>query len=175
MQLLTYTDYALRVLIYVGTHPGAPVPTSDIAVAYAISGDHVAKAAKALTRQGYLHAARGAGGGVQLARRPSEIRIGRVVRLFEANRGPVACLREDGDAHCVIEPACKLRRVFQSAEAAFYRTLDAYTLADLLESRPRLLQLIASPGSPAQKAAASPRPIRPGKAPKLKVMKGSRL
>lgn len=142
MQLLLYTDYALRVLLYAGAHPGVPVSTPVIARAYGISNDHVAKAAKALTRHGILRATRGAGGGVQLARPPAEIGVGAVVRLFEQNRGPVVCLRDQGDRDCVIEPACVLRRAFERAEAAFYRELDGYTLADLLDNRPRLLRLL---------------------------------
>jgi Rrf2 family nitric oxide-sensitive transcriptional repressor len=143
MQLLAYTDYALRVLLYLGARPGEPTPASEIARAYGISADHVAKAAKALTRHGYLRAVRGAGGGVQLAKEPSEIRVGSVVRLFEDARSPVACMREGAPgADCVIEPACKLRHVFQRAEAAFYRELDEHTLAELLENRPRLLRLL---------------------------------
>lgn len=143
MQLLVYTDYALRVLLYVGARPAAPTPASEIARAYAISVDHVAKAAKALTRHGLLRAVRGAAGGVRLAKDPSEIRIGSVVRLFEADRGPVACFREDSSSSpCVIEPACKLRYALQRAQSAFYRELDECTLADLLENRPQLLRLL---------------------------------
>lgn len=142
MQLLTYTDYALRVLLYVGARPGAPVPAATIAAAYGISVDHVAKAAKALTKHGLLRASRGAGGGVELAKAPSAIRVGEVVALFEQGRGPVACLREGSSGTCVIEPGCKLRRLFQRAEAAFYRELDAHTLEDLLDDAPRLLRLL---------------------------------
>jgi Rrf2 family nitric oxide-sensitive transcriptional repressor len=144
VQLLVYTDYALRVLLYLGARPGTPTPASEIARAYAISTDHVSKAAKTLTRHGLLRSARGAGGGVQLARDPAEIRVGDVVRLFEGERGPVSCLRAHarGDA-CAIEPACKLREALRRAQAAFYRELDAHTLADLLEDRqPRLLRLL---------------------------------
>lgn len=145
MQLLVYTDYALRVLLYLGAHADTPTPAAEIAAAYGISADHVAKAAKALTRHGYLRAVRGAGGGVQLAKDPSQIRVGSVVRLFEVDRGPVACLRKDAPAPaCAIAPACKLRHAFARAEAAFYRELDAHTLADLLENRPRLLRLLRS-------------------------------
>jgi Rrf2 family nitric oxide-sensitive transcriptional repressor len=145
MQLLVYTDYALRVLLYAGSHAGAPIPSSAIAEAYGISVDHVVKAAKALTAAGLLRATRGAGGGVELARAPSEIRIGAVVRLFEGARGPVACLRESEDP-CKIEPACRLRGAFQRAEEAFFRELDGYSLADLLENGPRLVRLLRSPG-----------------------------
>jgi Rrf2 family transcriptional regulator, nitric oxide-sensitive transcriptional repressor len=141
VQLLVYTDYALRVLLYVGAHEDAPVPASEIAGAYGISLDHVAKAAKALTRHGWLRATRGIGGGVQLAKPASEIRIGAVVRLFEQGRGPVECLREGGSP-CKIEPACRLRRAFERAEQAFYRELDACSLADLLQNRPKLIRLL---------------------------------
>jgi Rrf2 family transcriptional regulator, nitric oxide-sensitive transcriptional repressor len=144
MQMLVYTDYALRVLLYAGTHTDAPVPASTIAEAYDISLDHVAKAAKALTRAGLLRATRGTGGGVQLAKPADQIRIGAVVRLFEKPRGPVECLRE-GESHCKIEPACKLRGAFQRAEEAFYRELDAHSLADLLANGPRLIRLLRSP------------------------------
>jgi Rrf2 family nitric oxide-sensitive transcriptional repressor len=144
VQLLVYTDYALRILLHVGAHhPGPPVPAVDIAAAYGISVDHVAKAAKALTRQGWLRATRGAGGGVQLARPPHEIRIGDVVRLFESGRGPVACLQAEGDP-CRVKPACRLRGLFERAQAAFFRELDGETLADLLEARPRLVQLLGA-------------------------------
>jgi Rrf2 family nitric oxide-sensitive transcriptional repressor len=142
MQLLTYTDYALRVLLYVGAHPDAPVPASAIAAAYDISLDHVAKAAKALTRHGFLRATRGVGGGVQLAKSPSTIGVGAVVRLFEEDRAPVTCLQKHSAERCAIAPSCLLRHAFQSAEAAFYRELDAHTLADLLTNRPRLVQLL---------------------------------
>jgi Rrf2 family nitric oxide-sensitive transcriptional repressor len=141
MQLLTYTDYALRVLLYVGAHTDVPVASSSIASAYGISVDHVAKAAKALTRHGLLRATRGAGGGVQLARPASEIRLGEVVRLFEEERGLVDCMR-DGGARCKIERACRLRGALQRAEDAFYRELDAYSLADLVDNGPQLVRLL---------------------------------
>jgi Rrf2 family nitric oxide-sensitive transcriptional repressor len=141
VQLLLYTDYALRVLIYVGAHPDEPIGAATIAAAYRISVDHVAKAAKALTRHGLLRATRGARGGVELAKPAREIRLGDVVRLFEAGRGPVECLREGGAA-CRIEPGCRLRRAFQRAEAAFYRELDAHSLEELVENRAPLLRLL---------------------------------
>lgn len=142
MQLLVYTDYALRVLLYLGARPDTTVPAAAIAEAYGISVDHVAKAAKALTRHGLLRAVRGAGGGVQLAKPAASIRVGAVVRLFEDDRGPVECMRSSAPSQCAIAPACKLRHALQRAEAAFYRELDACTLADLVDNGPRLLRLL---------------------------------
>lgn len=140
MQLLTYTDYALRALLYVGAHPDEPVPASAIASAYGISLDHVAKATKALTRAGWLRATRGAGGGVMLAQPASAIRIGAVVRHFEAERPLVECFGPD--SMCKITPSCKLRRALERAEKAFFAELDRCTLADLLENRSQLVSLM---------------------------------
>jgi Rrf2 family nitric oxide-sensitive transcriptional repressor len=145
MQLLLYTDYALRVLIYAATHPGDPVATPAIAAAYGISPDHVAKAAKALTRHGLLRSTRGVRGGVHLSKPPSQIRIGDVVRLFETGRGPVACL-QTGGSPCRIEPACRLRQAFQTAEAAFHRELDAVTLEDVIRESAGIVRLLAPRG-----------------------------
>lgn len=143
MQLLLYTDYALRVLIYAATHPGDPVASGAIAEAYGISPDHVAKAAKALTRHGYLRSSRGVGGGVCLGKAAREISIGEIVRLFETGRGAVACLQADGP-RCKIQPACRLRRAFERAEAAFYRELDAVTLEEVVQGSTGIVRLLAS-------------------------------
>jgi Rrf2 family nitric oxide-sensitive transcriptional repressor len=160
MQLLTYTDYALRALIYVGAHPAAPVPASAIAHAYGISVDHVAKATKALTRAGLLRATRGGGGGVALARPASAIRIGEVVRLFEADRALVECF--GGGSTCAIRPACGLRGVFARAEEAFLEELDRHTLADVLDNRPQLVRLLRGPSaSPRHAATRAPAARRP--------------
>lgn len=156
MQLLTYTDYALRVLLYLAARADGPVASASIAEAYGISVDHVAKAAKALTRHGLLRATRGAGGGVQLARPAREIRLGHVVRLFEQERGPVECMREDG-ARCAIERVCRLRGAFQRAEDAFYRELDAHSLADLVANGPQLVRVLRRPGKRASSTAAKSR------------------
>jgi Rrf2 family nitric oxide-sensitive transcriptional repressor len=100
----------------------------------------VAKATKALTRAGLLHATRGAGGGVELARNPAEIRLGDVVRQFEGDRGLVECFSEP-DA-CKLTSSCTLRGAFRRAEEAFFAELDRYTLADLLRNRGQLVKLL---------------------------------
>ncbi len=149
MQLLLFTDYALRVLIYLGVHPERTVPTAEIAHAYAISVDHVTKAAKALTRQGLLRAVRGASGGLRLAKPAEQIGIGDVVRRFEADRVPVTCLRSNtDDTRCAIEVACTLRGAFERAQAAFYQELDRYSLADLLTRQSTLVRLLKRADKP---------------------------
>jgi Rrf2 family nitric oxide-sensitive transcriptional repressor len=150
MQILKYTDYALRVLMYLGTSPEVPVPAAQVAAAYRISPDHVAKAAKALVQLGVVKGTRGAGGGLMLARPAEEIRIGEVVRRFEAGRGPVQCFRTEAPT-CRIVAGCLLRGAFEQAAEAFYRELDRHSLADLLGNRPTLVRLLA-PRAPRPRA-----------------------
>ncbi len=151
MQILKYTDYALRVLIYLGASPEAPVPTAQVAAAYGVSADHVAKAAKKLVQLGVVKASRGAGGGLMLARPADKIRIGAVVRRFEARRGPVECFRTAAPA-CRLVSGCLLRGAFERAAEAFYRELDRNSLADLVENRPTLVRLLSPVRAPRPRA-----------------------
>jgi Rrf2 family nitric oxide-sensitive transcriptional repressor len=137
MQLTRYTDYALRALLYLGAHPGEIVPAPAIARAYRISPDHVAKATKALTRVGILRATRGSAGGVELARPPARIRIGTVVRMLEGEARLVECFDPE-HSRCPLTGACRLAGALAEAQAAFFTTLDAYTLEDLLENKAEL-------------------------------------
>ncbi len=145
MQLTLFSDYTLRTLIYLGSHPGAVVPASRISDAFGISADHVAKAAKWLTQRGYVEAQRGKTGGLRLARRPGTIRIGQLVSETEPHMHLLECFDRETN-RCPITQACKLKRALHEARAAFVAALDAYTLEDLLTNRPQLVQLLAAVG-----------------------------
>src|SRR6476620_1454086 len=113
MRLGLHTDYALRTLIYLaGRSERASV--AQVAAFYEISKDHVAKVVQSLARQGYVRSIRGAGGGIELARRPEEIRIGEVIEDFEGNLHLLECVGVENV--CVIQPGCKLRSVLAQAE-----------------------------------------------------------
>jgi Rrf2 family nitric oxide-sensitive transcriptional repressor len=144
MQLTTYTDYSLRVLMYLAVHGGELATIEEIADAYAISRGHLMKVVHQLGLAGYVETVRGRGGGLRLARKPEQIRIGDVVRRTEDNMVLVECF-DPKEGNCRIEPACGLRLVLKEALERFFRTLDGYTLADLVVPRQkRLAQLLAS-------------------------------
>ncbi len=134
MQLTRYSDYSLRVLIYLALDPERLVTIDDIARSYDISKAHLTKVVHQLGLRGYVETVRGRGGGVRLARRPQEIRVGDVVRSTEENMALVECF-EPASSQCAIEAACGLRGVLQEALAAFLAVLDRYTLADLVARR----------------------------------------
>lgn len=147
MRLTVHTDYALRVLMYVAVRP-EPRPTiSAIAASYGISRNHLMKVVYQLGVAGYLETVRGKNGGLKLARPAGEIGLGEVVRRTEPDFALVPCFDPVGAA-CAITPACRLRSALHQARAAFLKVLDSYTLADLVENRAVLDELLPD-GAPA--------------------------
>ena len=138
MRLTTFSDYAFRVLIYLGSTPGLAT-IADIANAYGISENHLMKVVHQLSRLGYIETVRGKGGGMRLARPPREIRVGEVLRATEDGFDLVECMGE-GDSDCRIVRACVLKGALGEAVAAFLGTLDRYTLADLV--RPSVAKVL---------------------------------
>jgi Rrf2 family nitric oxide-sensitive transcriptional repressor len=134
MQLTRYTDYSLRVLTYLALQPERLVTIEEISDAYDISHAHLTKVVHELGRAGFLETLRGRGGGIRLARAAENIRVGDVVRESEGKIALVECF-DGATSHCRIEPICGLRGVLDEALAAFLRTLDQYTLADLVARR----------------------------------------
>lgn len=141
MRLTTFTDYCLRVLIYVGANREGLATIDEIADGYGISRNHLMKVVSRLGQLGYLATVRGKKGGMRLARDPAAINIGLVVRSTEEDLSLVDCFQSTG-GNCRIEPACVLKQALGEALEAFLSVLDAYTLADLLEPRPALLTLL---------------------------------
>ncbi len=147
MQLTYYTDYSLRVLMYLGVNRGRIVNVSQIADGYGISRNHLVKVVHNLARAGYVRSFRGKGGGIELARDPAKINIGEVVRHTEGPPRLVECFDAEHN-RCVIANACGLAEVIAEASNNFFATLDRYTLADLLKSRTRLAKILSAPPGP---------------------------
>jgi len=139
MRLTEHTDYALRMLIYLGVCGDRLTPAGEVADIYGLSKNHLLKVATHLTTAGFVQAVRGHGGGIRLALPPGEINIGAVVRYTETDMSIVPCFCEPGI--CRIEIGCLLRPALQSALNAFLSVLDGVTLADLLRPKPVLEDL----------------------------------
>jgi Rrf2 family nitric oxide-sensitive transcriptional repressor len=144
MRLTTYTDYALRVLIYVGLKAEL-VTISEISEAYGISRNHLTKIVHDLGSRGYLHTIRGKHGGIRLARPAPEIKVGELVRVLEEDMRLVECFEPVSPDGCRIEQACMLRHVLHGALEVFLQELDRYTLADLLMPDRSLARLLTLP------------------------------
>jgi Rrf2 family nitric oxide-sensitive transcriptional repressor len=149
MHLTTFTDYSLRVLVYVGLKDGERTNIAEIADAYGISRNHLMKVVHGLSQNGYIATVRGKGGGLKLARDPVAIGIGEVVRDSEHDISLAPCFSEDGE-DCFIHEACGMRSILREALAEFLKVLDRYTLADLLAAREGLAEKLGllAPESP---------------------------
>ncbi len=130
MNLTLHADYSLRILLYLSEHRDRPVSTHEISEAYGISRNHLVRVVQTLQSHAFVNATVGRSGGLALARDPSAINIGEVVRCTEPNFRIVECFQPETNT-CRIAPVCKLRGVLAEALEAFIGVLDAYTLADV--------------------------------------------
>lgn len=144
MQLTYYTDYSLRVLMYLAVNRGRIVNISEIADRYRISRNHLVKVVHNLARGGFIRSYRGKGGGIELAREPAKINIGEVVRYTEGAPKPVECFDAERN-RCIIANVCGLADVVAEACDNFFTTLDRYSLADLMQRRARLAKILQAP------------------------------
>lgn len=135
MRLTRFTDYALRVLIYLAIKPNDLSTIAEIAGKYRISQNHLMKVVHRLGKEGYVETVRGRQGGIRLARAPKTINIGEFVRRFEEDLHLVECFDRKNNT-CCIAGACGLSDILNEALSSFLTTLDAKTLADVLKTSP---------------------------------------
>ena len=134
MRLTTMTDYALRLLMYVGQRPDRLCTIAEVAGAYGISEAHLMKVTHQLGLAGWLETVRGKGGGMRLAAAPADINLGEVVRSIEPDFSLVDCLTTGNS--CTLTGSCRLTGIVVDALQSFMAHLDRYSLADLLPPRP---------------------------------------
>ncbi len=140
MQITQYTDYALRVLIYLGACPERRVTIKEVAETFDISRSHVMKIVNQLVTLGFVEGTRGKGGGLRLNRAPAAIGVGEVVRLMEPGFDLVDCFR--AESSCLLSAGCRLKGALNTALQAFLAALDEVTLADLIVNQPRLRTML---------------------------------
>lgn len=144
MKLTSFTDYALRVLIYLAAQPGKRATIAQIAASFDVSENHLTKVVHFLGKNGWLANVRGKGGGLELAMPPERVGLGQVVRHTEGQAMPAECF-DEGGGHCCIAGVCRLSGVLGEAVKAFYAVLDKYTLEDLVHNRHALANVLFHP------------------------------
>jgi len=137
MRLTVHSDYALRVLMYLGARKGELATIEEIATAYAISENHLMKVVNRLAKHGFVETLRGRGGGLRLGKSIDTVTLGEVLRVVEEDFQIVECFGESN--MCRISGACRLKHALRRALDAFLAELDEWTLADILSNRNALL------------------------------------
>ncbi len=132
MQLTRFSDYALRLLMYVARADGSrPITIAEVGEQFDVSHNHLVKVAARLSKLGWVTATRGRNGGLQLGPRALELSVGAILRELEGHKPVVDC----ADPPCALRGDCRLRSALDRAEAAFYASLDSVTLGDVAGSR----------------------------------------
>lgn len=127
MKITQFTDFSLRLLIYLAGRRDRVVSVREVAEYYGISAEHLKKIVRRLSELGYVATVRGKNGGVRLACEPEAINLGRLVRQ-EENLALLPCNEPCCD--CPLK-RCKLAGAVDEALGAFLGVLDRKTLADL--------------------------------------------
>ncbi len=141
MTLTTHTDYAVRTLMYLAVR-GGRANAVQVAQFYGVSSHHMAKVVQLLARLGYVRTIRGAGGGIELACRPEQVRMGDLIESLEGNLHLLDCVSMDGV--CMIESFCRLKKVLRGAEQAQIDYLNGFTLLDVTPTKRQLNRVAAS-------------------------------
>ena len=140
MRLSLHTDFGLRTLMFLAARDGHH-SIAAIAESYGISRNHLMKVAQRLVAEGYVESVRGRSGGLKLAAPASKLNVGTIVRTLEPMNGFVECF-DPATNHCVVTPACGLRRALAGGVDAFMRHLDGFTVADLVADTKRFRRLL---------------------------------
>lgn len=143
MRLTTMTDYAMRILMYLGQHPDRLCTIAEMTACYGVSRSHLMKVTNRLARAEWIETIRGKNGGMRLAHPPEAIPLGEVVRDMENDMALVECLA--GKQDCTLVGQCGLPAILTGALAQFMAYLNSYSLADLLKT-------MDPPGQPADPA-----------------------
>ena len=145
MQITHYTNYALRVLMYL-TISKAPVRIVEIAEKHEISRHHLVKIVHQLGQRGYISTRQGRNGGIELNRPANSITIGEIFRVTEDRLSLLECLGEI-DTKCKLKPVCRLKHAFEREHDAFVRELDSVTIADISANSEDILNLLNTPAN----------------------------
>lgn len=136
MRLTSYTDYALRTLMYLAMNREKLVTIGDIAEAHHIAKNHLTKVVHQLGTLGYVETVRGRSGGLRLNREPRDITVGEVVRHTESDFYMASCF-DASTAPCLYAAGCEMRGALARATAAFLAVLDSVTLEQMTERNPQ--------------------------------------
>jgi Rrf2 family transcriptional regulator, nitric oxide-sensitive transcriptional repressor len=130
MQLNKFTDYALRILMYVAQPRNDLYTISELAARLQVSENHTMKIVHFMSKEGWLITTRGKGGGIRLHSDTLDLRLGQIVRILQGNNQVVEC----NTPPCVLRQNCGLKGILEQALEAFYRNLDQYKFSDVIHT-----------------------------------------
>ncbi len=133
MKLSTKGKYGVRAVFEIARHYGkGPITIKEIVERQGISISYLEQILYRLGKAGLIESVRGPAGGYLLARKPSDLTIGDIIRTLE---GPIAlshCLEPGESGECYQADDCVARMVWTKVGAKIEEALDSITFNDLL-------------------------------------------
>jgi len=137
MKISMKTDYGLRVLFTLVEYYGqGPIPIRELARRNEVPKRFLEHILLELKEQGWVRSVAGRNGGYVLAKNPSKITMGQVVRYFDGILAPIRCVSVTDYKKCSQEPVCRFRRVFLDIRNRTAEIMDRITLADVYSGKP---------------------------------------
>lgn len=128
MQLSNFTDYSIRVLLYLSfLTDDERVTITQISEYYKISNNHLVKVVYNLSKLGYIETKQGKSGGIKLKIASKDINVGKLIRQVEQME-----LLNCQPSACKISQFCLLKNYLLDAKEAFLEQLEQYTIDDLM-------------------------------------------
>ena len=130
MQLTKFTDFGLRVLMYLAAMPEQGVVTvGELAQRFEIPKNHLNKVVNRMVKQGWVIATPGRNGGVRMGQAPETLHLGDILRAMEGHTELVDC----NQPPCALRGNCYLKRVLDIGQREFYAGMNRYSLAELVQ------------------------------------------
>ena len=138
MKLSTRSRYGTRLLVDLArSQYQVPVQVSEISSRQNISVKYLEQLIRPLKQAALVTSVRGPKGGHMLAKKPEQITLGQIVRIFEGQSDLVECVSDP--EKCPMADDCSVRLAWYSATKAMYESLDATTIADLIDGTPEAM------------------------------------
>jgi FeS assembly SUF system regulator len=132
LRMTRLTDYAVALLAQFARSPGQH-SAREMAGELRLPAPAVSKVLKTLARGGLLVTHRGVKGGFTLARQPSEISVGEVLRAFDGPMALTECSSQHAGA-CELEACCSVSGSWKRINRAVEDALDEISLTEMVGS-----------------------------------------
>ena len=125
------TDYATRAILVLALEGGGPLKLEELARRTAVPQSVLEQVMPTMRTAGIVRSERGPAGGYRLNKRPDEITLERIVRLFQGQLAPISCVTRHNPEPCQMSVGCTLRSVWEEIRDATITLLGGVTFADL--------------------------------------------
>lgn len=143
LKLTKKADYGLMALKYLAEHPETPAfSAKDLADAYGIPAQLLAKILQRLTKTGLLRSHAGMNGGYALARDARLISAFEVIRAIDGPLFITSCFK--GAKSCELTPSCTIKEPLARVNETISGVLRSISIQDLIDQEPAAARVPAT-------------------------------